>query len=145
MIAARTDAAALAGIRVLDLTTNYAAYAGRLLADLGAHVVRVQDPQGSPLRQVAPSRGAPSGEVVSFAHAFLDAGKRSVTLDLADAEGAELFAQLAAGSDVVFETPSPSVLARPPLDFADLRRHHPGLVVVSISPFGPAGPSAGHA
>jgi benzylsuccinate CoA-transferase BbsE subunit len=144
MIDARADAAALAGIRVLDLATNYAAYAGRLLADLGADVVRVESPEGSPVRKLAPYRRA-SGEVASFAHAFLDAGKRSVTLDLADAEGAELFARLAAGSDVVFETPSPSALARPPVDFADIRRRNPGIVIVSISPFGRAGPCAGHA
>ena len=145
MIDARADAAALAGIRVLDLTTNYAAYAGRLLADLGADVVRVEGPEGSPVRRLVPCRRAPSGEVASFAHAFLDSGKRSVTLDLAGAEGAERFAGLAARSDVVFETPSPSALARPPVDFADIRRRNPGLVVVSISPFGRAGSYAGHA
>src|SRR5262249_60426658 len=104
-----------------------------------------EGPEGSPVRKLAPCRGGPSGEIASFAHAFLDAGKRSVTLDLADAEGAELFARLAAGSDVVFETPSPSALARPPVDFADIRRRNPGLVVVSISPFGRTGPYAGHA
>jgi crotonobetainyl-CoA:carnitine CoA-transferase CaiB-like acyl-CoA transferase len=56
MIDARADAAALAGIRVIDLTTNYAAYAGRLLADLGADVVRVEGPEGSPVRKLAPCR-----------------------------------------------------------------------------------------
>ena len=68
---------------MLDLSTNYAAYAGRLLADLGADVVRVEPPDGSPVRTLAPLQRAPSGEAFSFAHAFLDAGKRSITLDLA--------------------------------------------------------------
>jgi crotonobetainyl-CoA:carnitine CoA-transferase CaiB-like acyl-CoA transferase len=78
MIQAEADAAALAGIRVLDLTTDYTAYAGRLLADLGADVVRVsrrKDRCACRLYQ----RG-PEGECASFAHALLDAGKRSVTL-----------------------------------------------------------------
>jgi len=126
---------ALAGIRVLDLTANHAAYAGRLLADLGADVVRVEPPEGSPVRRLAPSR-----EGVSFAHAFLDAGKRSIMLDLY--HDADAFAALAQTSDVVIETPSAPVRS---IDFDRLRAGNPGLIVVSISPFGRAGPYAGHA
>src|SRR5712671_3355167 len=85
MTQAPADAAALAGIRVLDLTANYSAYAGRLLADLGADVVRVEPPEGSSLRSLAPCQRTPAGETSSFAHAFLDAGKRSIALDLASA------------------------------------------------------------
>jgi benzylsuccinate CoA-transferase BbsE subunit len=145
MAEARAEAAALAGIRVLDLTTNHAAYAGRLLADLGADVVRVEPPEGSPVRQLAPSERGPKGECLSFAHAFLDAGKRSVTLDLASAAGRERLAQLAAASDVVIETAASSALAGEPLDFAVVARRSPGLVVVSISAFGRGGPCAGYA
>ena len=105
MVEAPAAAAALTGIRVLDLTTNYAAYAGRLLADLGADVVRVEPPEGSPVRSLAPCQPGPAGEPLSFAHAFLDAGKRSVTLDLATAAGRELLAELAASSDAMIETP----------------------------------------
>ena len=101
MIQAPVTAAALTGIRVLDLTTNYAAYAGRLLADLGADVVRVEPPGGSPVRSLAPSQPGPMGEVLSFAHAFLDAGKRSVTLDLMTAAGRQLLAELAASCDAM--------------------------------------------
>jgi benzylsuccinate CoA-transferase BbsE subunit len=145
MAEARAEAAALAGIRVLDLTTNYAAYAGRLLADLGADVVRVEPPEGSPVRDLAPSERGPKGECLSFAHAFLDAGKRSVTLDLASAAGRERLAQLAGASDVVIETAASSALMGEPLDFAVVARRSPGLVVVSISPFGRGGPYAGYA
>jgi benzylsuccinate CoA-transferase BbsE subunit len=145
MAEARAEAAALAGIRVLDLTTNHAAYAGRLLADLGADVVRVEPPEGSPVRELAPSERGPKGECLSFAHAFLDAGKRSVTLDLASAAGRERLAQLAAASDVVIETAASSALAGEPLDFAVVARRSPGLVVVSISAFGRGGPCAGYA
>ena len=106
MVEAPAAAAALTGIRVLDLTTNYAAYAGRLLADLGADVVRVEPPEGSPVRSLAPCQPGPAGESLSFAHAFLDAGKRSVTLDLASTAGRKLLAELAASSDAMIETPS---------------------------------------
>lgn len=145
MVQAPAAAAALAGIRVLDLTTNYAAYAGRLLADLGADVVRVEAPEGSPVRSLPPYRHGSEGGRASFAHAFLDAGKRSVVLDLANAAGRERFAQLAGASDVVIESASSPALADNSVDFDDIHRRNPGLVLVSISPFGRDGPYAGYA
>ena len=142
MIQAPASAAALTGIRVLDLTTNYAAYAGRLLADLGADVVRVEPPEGSPLRGLAPCQTGPTGAPLSFAHAFLDAGKRSVTLDLMTAAGRELLAELTASSDAMIETPSAA--AADHIDFELVRQRNPGLVLVSISAFGRDGPYAGY-
>jgi benzylsuccinate CoA-transferase BbsE subunit len=142
MIQAPATAAALTGIRILDLTTNYAAYAGRLLADLGADVVRVEPPEGSPLRSLAPCQTGPTGAPLSFAHAFLDAGKRSVTLDLMTAAGREQLAELAASSDAMIETPSAS--AADHIDFELVRQRNPGLVLVSISAFGRDGPYAGY-
>jgi benzylsuccinate CoA-transferase BbsE subunit len=142
MIQAPATAAALTGIRILDLTTNYAAYAGRLLADLGADVVRVEPPEGSPLRSLAPCQTGPTGAPLRFAHAFLDAGKRSVTLDLMTAAGREQLAELAASSDAMIETPSAS--AADHIDFEPVRQRNPGLVLVSISAFGRDGPYAGY-
>ena len=142
MIQAPASAAALTGIRVLDLTTNYAAYAGRLLADLGADVVRVEPPEGSPLRSLAPCQTGSTGAPLSFAHAFLDAGKRSVTLDLMTAAGRELLAELTASSDAMIETPSAAAAGH--IDFELVRQRNPGLVLVSISAFGRDGPYAGY-
>ena len=142
MTEAPAAAAALTGIRVLDLTTNYAAYAGRLLADLGADVVRVEPPEGSPVRSLAPSQPGPMGEVLSFAHAFLDAGKRSVTLDRATPAGRELLVELAASSDAIIETPAAAGDER--IDVERIRQRNPGLVLVSISAFGRDGPYAGY-
>ncbi len=136
--------AALADIRVLDLTTNYSAYAGRLLADLGADVVRVEPPDGSPVRALVPLQQGPDGETFSFAHAFLDAGKRSVTLDLDSEEGRARFAELAVESDVVIEASELSILADRGIGLDAIRARNPGLILVSISPFGLAGPRAGH-
>jgi len=142
MMQAPATAAALTGIRVLDLTTNYAAYAGRLLADLGADVVRVEPPEGSPVRSLAPCQTGPAGAPLSFAHAFLDAGKRSVTVDLMTSAGRELLAELAASSDAMIETPAAG--ATDHIDFELVRQRNPGLVLVSISAFGRDGPYAGY-
>ena len=142
MMQAPATAAALTGIRVLDLTTNYAAYAGRLLADLGADVVRIEPPEGSPVRSLAPCQTGPAGAPLSFAHAFLDAGKRSVTVDLMTSAGRELLAELAASSDAMIETPSAG--AADQIDFELVRQRNPGLVLVSISAFGRDGPYAGY-
>jgi benzylsuccinate CoA-transferase BbsE subunit len=142
MAVAQCDAAALAGIRVLDLTANYSAYAGRLLADLGADVVRVEPPAGSPVRTLAPYERMATGERVSFAHQFLDAGKRSVTLDLESTDGRGQLAQLAAASDAMIETPS---ALSPTVDLEAIRARNPALIPLSISPFGRSGPHAGYA
>ena len=114
--------AALAGLRVLDLSTNHAAYAGRLLADLGADVLRIEPPAGSPVRRLAPLQALPDGETFSFAQAFLDAGKRSIMLDLAAAGDQARFAELAAGSDVIIATPDCGDAADPVIG---LRRRPP--------------------
>ncbi len=129
---------ALTGIRVLDLTENYAAYAGRLLADLGADVIRVEGPTGSPVRALEPRRVASDEFPASYAHAFLDAGKRSVVIDLTHPSGRNRFGQLAATSDVVIHTPSETDVIEP----AHLRVANPKLVVASVTPFGLEGPRA---
>jgi len=142
MVVAQSDVAALAGIRVLDFTDNYSAYAGRLLADLGADVVRVEPLAGAAVRSLGPYERTPTGERMSFAHEFLDAGKRSVALDLESAAGRGQLAQLAAASDVMIETPS---ALSPHVDLEAIRARNPALILVSISPFGRSGPHAGHA
>jgi benzylsuccinate CoA-transferase BbsE subunit len=82
------------------------------------------------------------GEVLSFAHAFLDAGKRSVTLDRATPAGRELLVELAASSDAIIETPAATGDER--IDVERIRQRNPGLVLVSISAFGRDGPYAGY-
>ena len=117
----------LAGIRVLDLADQTGAFAGKLLAGLGADVVLAEPPGGSPLRTIPPFwQGAPDPERSLFFW-FYAAGKRSVVADPAQT------AALAAAADVVVETGFPSR--------ADAwRAAHPRLVVASITPFGHAGP-----
>ena len=86
--------------RVLDLTSPVGAYGTRLLAELGHDVVRVEPPAGDALRQEAPHLREPSLETGAF-HQFLNAGKRSVALDLGTADGRRVFLALAATVDAV--------------------------------------------
>ncbi|HJQ84049.1 MAG TPA: CoA transferase [Candidatus Binatia bacterium] len=128
-----TPAGALAGVRILDLCDAKGAFAGKLLAGLGADVVLVEPPGGSVLRTVPPFwRGEPGPERSLF-FAFYGAGKRSLTLDAA--REPEHLARLAASADVL--------LASDALEWIDvdaLRAAHPRLVVASITPFGRSGP-----
>jgi benzylsuccinate CoA-transferase BbsE subunit len=134
-------AGALSGVRVLDLATNAVAYCSRLLADLGAEVIRVEPPGGSGLRTTAPQRTV-NDRVASCAHAFWNANKKSVTLDLEQSEGRKLFGDLVAKSDIVIETFAPGTLAAWGLGYDELKRRNPGIILVSVTPYGQSGPRA---
>jgi benzylsuccinate CoA-transferase BbsE subunit len=133
--------AALAGIRVLDLADNAVAYASRLLADLGAEVIRIEPPQGCRLRRRAPLAVTQDG-VASCAHAFWNANKKAVTLDLSCADGARLFADLAARSDLVVETFAPGTLDAWGIGYEAMKNRNPGIILVSVTPYGQSGPCA---
>src|SRR4051812_7786882 len=107
---ASAERGALSGIRVLDLADNGVAYASRLLADLGAEVIRIEPPGGDAVRRAAPLQ-AVNGNMASCAHAFWNANKKSVTLHLETADGRRLFGELVAKSDVVIETFAPGTLS----------------------------------
>src|SRR5687767_6133780 len=117
---------ALAGVRVLDLATNAAAYTSRLLADLGAEVIRIEPPGGSALRQAAPLRTADGG-TASCAHAFWNANKKSVTLDLEHVDGRRLFGDLLGRSDIVIETFAPGTLTGWGLGYEEMKRRNSGI------------------
>jgi crotonobetainyl-CoA:carnitine CoA-transferase CaiB-like acyl-CoA transferase len=133
--------AALAGIRVLDLADNAVAYASRLLADLGAEVIRIEPPQGSALRRAAPLAATGHG-AESCAHAFWNANKKSITLDLNCADGCRLLGDLVAKSDVVIETFAPGTLADLGIGYEAMKRRNPGIILVSVTPYGQTGPCA---
>ncbi len=133
---------ALAGIRVLDLT-RYVPGPGctRLLAALGADVVKVEEPPaGDPTRAMGPGR---DGE--SAIHAALNGGKRSIAVNLRDPRGADVVRRLAARADVLVEAFRPGVLARRGLGAPELTAENPRLVYCSISGYGAEGPLAGRA
>ncbi|HEY3978615.1 MAG TPA: CoA transferase, partial [Streptosporangiaceae bacterium] len=129
-----SGAGPLAGIRVLDLTDQSAVFGTRLLADLGADVVRVEPPGGDGVRAMAPFLGRSPGTERSLWHLYHNAGKRSVTADRATPEGRTDFWDLVAGADVIIETER--------LDPAKVTARNPSAVHVTVSPFGLDGPRA---
>ncbi|HLQ61914.1 MAG TPA: CaiB/BaiF CoA-transferase family protein [Candidatus Acidoferrales bacterium] len=134
----------LQGVRVLDLTRLLpGAYCSMLLADLGADVVKVEEPgAGDYMRWLPPLRG---GQGVTF-NAF-NRNKRSLTLNLKAEDGRELFKKLAARADVVMEGNRPGVMDRLGLGYGVLKHANPKLVLCSITGYGQDGPfrmRAGH-
>ena len=140
-------AAPLTGIRVLDLTRVLAGpWASQLLADLGADVVKVERPDGGDdTRAWGPpylkdAQGHDTDEAAYFLCA--NRNKRSVTIDLSDAEGQALVRRLAARADVLLENFKVGGLRRHGLDYDSLRELNPRLVYCSITGFGQTGPYA---
>jgi benzylsuccinate CoA-transferase BbsE subunit len=135
--------AALEGVRVIDLTDELGAYAGRLLVDLGAEVIRVEPPGGSRTRHMEPLVDV-DGETVSAFELFVNAGKQSVVVDIATSSGIAQLEKLIASADVVIESPVP-VLAEAGISADRVRSLKPDLTRVIITPYGldrqPAWPS----
>jgi crotonobetainyl-CoA:carnitine CoA-transferase CaiB-like acyl-CoA transferase len=128
---------ALAGLRVLELGSYIAApTAGRLLADFGADVVKVERPTGDELRRWR-LHGEPH---TSLLFRTVNRNKRSVTLDLTSPAGRDAALRLAAGADVVLESFRPGTLERLGLGPDVLRAANPDLVLVRVSGYGQTGP-----
>jgi CoA:oxalate CoA-transferase len=129
---------AFSGIRVLDFTSTIAGpHCARLLADLGADVIKIEPPEGDMMRSRPPVRDG-----ASTAFGQLNAGKRSIVLDLKLPEAVAAAKRLAADADVVVENFRPGVMARLGLDYATLAALNPRLVYCAISGYGQTGPSA---
>jgi len=130
----------LAGIRVVELTTTWAGpMCGCLLADMGADVIKVEHPDGEIARRSPPMLPG-TDPAVSFMHATVNRNKRSVTLDLHDGRGRDLFRRLAATADVVVENFRPGALEAWGVGWDALRAMKHDLVLVSITGFGQYGP-----
>jgi len=131
--------------RVLDLTDQRGLLCGQILADLGADVIQVEPPGGSPARALGPFAGDVVDPERSLFWWAYTRNKRSVTLDLAHPDGRNLFLRLAATADFVIESMGPGGLAALDLEHATLAGTNPRIVTVSISAFGQDGPKAGWA
>jgi crotonobetainyl-CoA:carnitine CoA-transferase CaiB-like acyl-CoA transferase len=129
----------LSGVRVLDLTRLLPGpFATMVLGDLGADVVKVEDPRaGDWLRHLPPLEGEQS-----IAFAGLNRNKRSIAIDLSRPEGAAAFRRVARGADAVIESFRPGVLDRLGIGFEALRRENPGVVLCSVTGYGQDGPHA---
>ena len=133
---------ALAPYRILDLTTSRAWFTGKLLADLGADVIKVEPPGGDPDRVKGPYADDVASPENSLEWWAFNRGKRSITLDLASADGRALFLQLAARADAVIESFEPGALELLGLGLDELHRANPHLVLTRVTPFGQTGPFA---
>ena len=128
----------LEGVRVLDLTRVLAGpFVGRMLADLGADVVKIEPPEGDVSRHFGYRRGGQTGYYVQW-----NAGKRNVSVDLNAPDGPDVVRSLAEVADVVVENFRPGVLASFELDWENLVARNPGLVMLSISGFGQNSPES---
>jgi crotonobetainyl-CoA:carnitine CoA-transferase CaiB-like acyl-CoA transferase len=133
----------LAHLRVVDVTDLRGALAGRLLADLGADVVKVEPPGGDPGRRHPPFAGGVAAPDRSLAFLYRNANKRGAVVDLHDADGWHRFERLLERADVLLENFGPALQHRHGLAPDEIRRRHPHLVHVAIADFGLAGPRAG--
>jgi crotonobetainyl-CoA:carnitine CoA-transferase CaiB-like acyl-CoA transferase len=138
-------AGALAPYRILDLTTERGWLAGKMLADLGAEVIKVEPPGGDPGRLRGPFAGDRPGPDNGLPWLAFNRGKRSVVLDLSQPAGREGLLALAAQADAVIESFDPGQLEAWGLGLDALHAANPALVLTRISPFGQTGPYAGHA
>ena len=128
----------LQGIRVLDFTAMLAGpHCARLMADLGAEVIKIEGLEGDLIRSRPPLR---DGNSTYFG--ALNCGKKSVAIDLKTDAARSIIHALAKQSDVVVENFRPGVMARLGFDYATLSRHNPKLVYCSISGYGQSGPGA---
>ena len=130
---------ALEGIRVLELANHRAHYCGKLLADLGAEVVKVEPPEGDPTRHQGPFKDDVPDPEGSLSFIYYNTNKLGITLDLARPEGREAFLGLAAAADVVLASCRPAQLGAWGLGYEELRRLKPTLVLASLSGFGQTG------
>ncbi len=137
------DLRPLSGVTVIDAAEGVAGgHASRLLADLGAHVVKVEPPGGDRLRTLGPFAIDTHDLELGGLHLALNAGKRSVVLDLDKESDREHFRSLLSGADILLESAGPGVMEYRGLGYEQLRTRFPHLVVASQSPFGQDGPYA---
>ncbi len=132
---------ALAGVSVIDLTHYIAGpYCTRLLAGFGADVLKIEPPGGEPGRRIAPFFRDEPGPDTSLPFAYLNVGKRSLSLNLKSEEGRNILLSLLPETDVLVENFTPRVMPSLGLDYETLKEAAPHLVMVSISNFGQHGP-----
>ncbi len=132
--------------RVIELADFVAGpYCGKLLADFGADVIKIEKPgRGDDARYAGPFKDDVPDPEASGMFLYLNTNKRSVELDIETPEGRAAFLELVRHADVLIEDKMPGELARLGLGYEDLRAINPNLVVTSITPFGQVGPYSGY-
>jgi len=137
-----TNGALLTGIRVLDLADSRAELAGRLLADLGAEVLKIEPPEGVDSRRRAPFDEQPDSDGRSLYWSAVGIGKQSAVLDINTQVGRDTVRQLARRADVLVESFVPGTMDALGLGYDALSALNSKLIYVSVSPYGQKGPKA---
>ncbi len=135
---------ALGDVRVLDLTGELGSYCTKLLADLGADVIKIEPPGGDPARDVGPFYHDEADREKSLPFLNLNTNKRSLTLNLDDPAAREVFRKLAPSADIVVESFPPGYLDSLELGYEALQALRPDVILTSITGFGAQGPHAGY-
>lgn len=131
---------ALQGRRVLEIADASGAYCGKLLADMGADVVKLEPPGGDPARAIPPFVDDAPGPDQGLFFLYMNTSKRGITLDWSQPAGRVLLRRLALRADVVIETLAPGRIEELGIGHASLSAERPRIVVTSISGFGQTGP-----
>jgi len=129
----------LGGIRILDLADEKASFSTKLLADLGARVVKIEKPGGDPARKRAPQQEKSSDTESNLSFCYHNTNKLSITLNLESREGRQIFLKLAQATNAVVESFPPGHLEKLDLGFEALKKINPALVLVSVTGFGQTG------
>jgi crotonobetainyl-CoA:carnitine CoA-transferase CaiB-like acyl-CoA transferase len=132
----------LDGLRVVELASEHAALAGKMLGDLGADVIVVEPPGGHPSRTYGPFADDVEDPERSLWWWYYNTSKRGVVVDLATADGGAQFRRLVGDADIVLEGEAPGALATLGLDHPTLRGDDERLIWVSVTPFGREGTRA---
>jgi crotonobetainyl-CoA:carnitine CoA-transferase CaiB-like acyl-CoA transferase len=134
----------LAGVSVVELGSSLgAAFCGKVLAELGADVLLLERPEGSPARHLAPYGGGAPDRELAATHLYTNAGKQSAVLDLGTSDAAGMVHHLIASADVVVHGLLPGEAARLGLMPAEALSAWPGVIFGAVTPFGLEGPWAG--
>jgi crotonobetainyl-CoA:carnitine CoA-transferase CaiB-like acyl-CoA transferase len=131
--------------RVLDLTNERGMLCGQILGDLGADVLQIEPPGGSPVRKLGPFFEDQAGPERSIYWWAYNRNKRAITLNLESTQGRELLLRLIDRADFLLESENPGAMAAMGLGYRDCAARNPRLVYVSITPFGQDGPKANYA
>ena len=142
MVQRGDEPSALGDIRVLDLSGEMGMYCGKLLADLGADVIKIEPPGGDPARRVGPFYHDEPDVEKSLSFFYLNTSKRGITLNLELSDGRELFRRLVRTADVVVESFPPGYLDGLGLGYQGLCQIRPDIILTSITGFGQWGPHA---
>lgn len=142
MVQRRDEPSALSDIRVLDLSGEMGMYCAKLLADLGADVIKIEPPGGDPSRRLGPFYHDEPDAEKSLSFFYFNTSKRGITLNLEHGDGRELFRRLVRKADVVVESFSPGYLDGLGLGYQGLCQIRPDIILTSITGFGQWGPHA---